>query len=398
MPKRKVSHFFQFSRVKICEISVSDDRKLTMVKLEPDRRFLAICSGCRKKVRQVHSYEVRAIRDLPMSESIVVINLHYRNVRCPDCGIRVEHHDFVAPYARYTHRLAQFVFKLCEEMTLSKVSELVHLSWDQVKNIDKSELRKRHEEIDLSDLRILTIDEISFRKHHKYLTIIANFETGKVIGVIENRDSETLANFLKKLPIEVRENIKAVAIDMWEPYIKAIKEHLHNASIVFDLFHVVAAFGRLIDKIRNDEFRQADPAMKNIMKKSRYLLLKNAQNLMHDERPRLKAILNNNQRLATVYILKDYLKRLWQYTSRAWAIKFLDYWCTLAFESGIKQLKKFTKTLRKYSYGILNHCHYTIHTGKLEGINNKIKVIKRKAYGYHDLRYFGLKIIHATSS
>ena len=398
MPKRKISHFFRFPRVKIQEISVSDDRTLTMVKLEPDRRFLPICSGCKKRVRKVHSYEVRAIRDLPMSESMVVINLRYRNVRCTHCGIRVEHHDFVAPYARYTHRLAQFVFLLCEEMTLSKVSELLHLSWDQVKNIDKSELRKRYENLDLSDVRILTIDEISFRKHHKYLTVIANFETGEVIGVVENRDYDALANFLKTLPLEVRKNIKAVAIDMWDAYIKAIEEHLPNAAIVFDLFHVTAAFGRLIDKIRNDEFRQADPAMKKLMKHSRYMLLKNAQNLKDQERPQLKEILKNNERLATVYLLKDYLRRLWQYTSRSWAVKFLNYWCKLALDSGIELLEKFVNTLTHYSYGIINHCNYPIHTGKLEGINNKIKVIKRKAYGYHDLQYFGLKIMHATSS
>jgi len=398
MSKQKITHFFRFPRVKIREISVSDDRTVTMVKLEPDRRFLPVCSGCKKRVRKVHSYEVRAIRDLPMSESMVVINLRYRNVRCPDCGIRVEHHDFVAPYARYTHRLARFVFKLCEEMTLSKVSELLHLSWDQVKTIDKSELRNRYENIDLSELRILTIDEISFRKHHKYLTVIANFETGAVIGVVENRDYDALANFLKTLPLEVRDNIEAVAIDMWDPYIKAIEEYLPQAAIVFDFFHVTAAFGRLIDKIRNEEFRRADPAMKKLMKRARYILLKNAQNLKREERPKLKQILKNNERLATVYLLKDYLKRLWQYRSQAWALKFLHYWCQLARDSGIKALQTFCKTLTRYCYGIINHCKYPIHTGKLEGINNKIKVIKRKAYGYNDLEYFALKIMHATSS
>ena len=398
MPKRKITHFFRFSRVKIKEVSVSADCFMTLVKLEPDGRFLPVCSGCHKKVRRIHSYENRAIRDLPMSESMVIINLRYRNVRCPDCGIRVEHHDFVAPYARYTHRLATLVFKLCEDMSLSKVSELLNLSWDQVKNIDHSELRKRYANIDLSNLRILTIDEISFRKHHKYLTIIANFETGEVIGVVENRDYDALANFLKKIPLEVRQNIEAVAIDMWDPFIKAVKDHLPNALIVFDLFHVVAAFGRVINKIRNHEFRKADPQMKKIMKRSRYLLLKNAQNLNDEEQPRLKEILQNNQALATAYILKDYLKRLWQYKSRSWAVKFLIYWCNLAKNSGIELLQKFIKTLIQHAYGIINHCDYPIHTGKLEGINNKIKVIKRKAYGYHDLQYFGLKIMHATSS
>ncbi len=333
-----------------------------------------------------------------MIESIVLLILRYRKLRCPDCGIRVEHHDFVDPYARHTHRLAQFVFKLCEHMTLKDVAELLHMSWYQVKEIDKSELRKRYQDRNFDGVKILSIDELSIRKHHKYLTIISDFQSGEVIGVAENRDYWALANFLKNLPSEVCHNIEAVAIDMWDPYIKAIKEHLPNANIVFDLFHVTAAFSRLIDKVRNIEYRKADSELKRLMKGSRFLLLKNPQNLRADEQPRLKAILKSNEPLSLLYILKDYLKRLWQYRYRAAAENFLNYWCQLALQSGMQLLYKFVNMLLNYSYGILNHCKYQIHTGKLEGINNKIKVIKRKAYGYHDLNYFAFKIMHATAT
>jgi len=333
-----------------------------------------------------------------MIESIVLIILRYRKVRCPDCGIRVEHHDFVATYARYTYRLAQFVFKLCEHMTLQDVAELLHMSWYQVKEIEKSELMKRYKTRNFDGIKILSIDEISIKKHHKYLTVITNFDTGEVIGVVENRDYEALATFLKTIPFEVRRTIEAVAIDMWDPYIKAIKEHCPKAGIVFDLFHVIAAFSRLIDKVRNIEYRKADAELKRLMKGARYLLLKNPQNVKADERPRLKAILKSNENLALLYILKEYLKRLWQYRYRASAKKFLYYWCQLALESGIQPLYKFVTMLLNYSYGIINHCKYKIHTSKIEGTNNKIKVIKRRAYGYHDLQYFALKIMHATAT
>lgn len=333
-----------------------------------------------------------------MLQSIVIINLCYRKVRCPDCGIRVEEHDFVAPYARHTYRLAQFVFELCKHMTVQDVANLLHISWHQAKEIDKSELKSRYPKRDFQQLRILCVDEISIRKHHNYLTIICNFQTGEVIGVTENRDYQALANFLKNLPPEVCKNIEAVAIDMWDPYIKAIKECCPKAAIVFDLFHVTAAFSRLIDKVRNIEYRKADPNLRNLMKSSRFLLLKNPQNLHSDEQPRLQAILKNNETLALLYILKDYLKRLWQYRYQAAAEKFLNYWCQLALQSGCQPLYKFVNTLIDYSYGILNHCKYQIHTGKLEGINNKIKVIKRKAYGFHDNDYFALKIMAATAT
>ena len=333
-----------------------------------------------------------------MTQSVVIINLRYRKVRCPDCGIRVEQHDFVAPYARYTDRLAQFVFELCKHMTVTDVAELLHISWHQVKEIDKSELKSRYPKRDFENLKILCIDEISIRKHHKYLTIVCNFQTGEVIGVVENRDYLALANFLKDLPSGVCDGIEAVAIDMWDPYIKAIKEFCPNADIVFDLFHVAAAFSRLVDKVRNIEYRKADAQLKELMKGSRFLLLKNPHNLSDEEQPRLKAILKNNQTLSLLYILKDYLKRLWRYRYRSVADKFLKYWCELALQSGCQPLYKFVSMLLNHSYGILSHCKYQIHTGKLEGINNKIKVIKRKAYGYHDNEYFALKIMAATAT
>ena len=223
-------------------------------------------------------------------------------------------------------------------MTLKDVAELLHMSWHQVKEIDKSELRKRYQEVDFKDVKILAIDEISIRKRHKYLTIICNFQTGEVIGVVENRDYNALSNFLKNLPSEVRGNIEAVAIDMWDPYVKAIKKHLPNALIVFDLFHVKAAFSRLIDKLRNIEYRNADSKLKSLMKHSRFLFLKNPQNLKTEERPQLKEILKLNEPLALAYILKDYVKRIWQYRYRASAEKFLLYWCDLALDSGIELL------------------------------------------------------------
>jgi transposase len=281
-------------------------------------------------------------------------------------------------------------------MTITDVSELLMLSWDQVKTIDKSELKKRYATINTQGLTTLCVDEISIKKHHHYLTIIANYQTGHVLGVMKDRNYYSLANFLKKLPIKVRENIQAVAMDMWDPYIKAVQEYCPKAHIVFDFFHVVAAFSRVIDKIRNQHYRDADSEKKKLMKKSRFLLLKNPHNLKADERPRLKQILKQNQTLAHIYILKEYLKRLWQYKYSKCAHDFFLYWCQLALDTKCKELYKFVKMLFRYSYGIINHCKFQIHTSKLEGINNKIKVMKRKAYGYRDLEYFSLKIIQAT--
>jgi transposase len=158
----------------------------------------------------------------------------------------------------------------------------------------------------------------------------------------------------------------------------------------------VAHFGRVIDTVRNSEYRKASKQDQAVYKGAKYLLLKNRKNLRrHNQRQQLKQLLALNEVINTVYILKDKLKRLWAYRSRTWAAKALDHWLAMARSVKHPSLTSFAKTLDRYRYGILNHCDYPIHTGKLEGVNNKIKVIKRKAYGFHDIDYFTLKIYQA---
>ena len=159
---------------------------------------------------------------------------------------------------------------------------------------------------------------------------------------------------------------------------------------------MVSNFSRVIDKVRNSEYHKASEEDKAVYKGTKYLLLKNRENLKNpDQRQHLKELLALNETISTVMILKDKLKHIWTYRSRTWAAKALDQWCQLARTLNQQSVTAFVKTLEKYRYGILNHCDYAIHNGKIEGVNNKIKVIKRKAYGFQDLRYFTLKIYQA---
>jgi len=244
-------------------------------------------------------------------------------------------------------------------------------------------------------LTALAVDEISLRKGHHYLTVIIDWQTGRV-G--KDRRYETLKAFFDTLNDEQRAAIKAIAMDMWDPYIKAVQECCPQAAIVFDQFHVVRAFGRVIDAVRNREYRKALKEGKDVIKGSHYLLLKKRENLREKEKPRLKALLKMNQPLMTVYLLKDYLKKLWEYRYPRCAQRFLDFWCDIARESTIRSLITFAKTLQRYAYGIINHCRFPLHTSRLEGINNKIKVIKRGAYGFHDTEYFCLIIKNAFAT
>ena len=155
----------------------------------------------------------------------------------------------------------------------------------------------------------------------------------------------------------------------------------------------MAAFNRVIDKIRNSEYRKAAKENKDVFKGSKYLLLKNRSKVRTKQhRQQLKQLLEINEVISTVMILKDQLKHIWTYRSRTWAGKALDHWCALARSLNHRPLRSFANMLERHRYGILNHCEYPVHTGKLEAVNNKIKLIKRKAYRFHGLRYFTLKI------
>jgi len=189
-----------------------------------------------------------------------------------------------------------------------------------------------------------------------------------------------------------KDSIQAVAIDTWDPSIKAIRTYCPKAVMVFDQFHLVKAFGKVIDQVRRQEFKKASQEGKKVMKGSKYLLLKNLDHLLPQERPQLQRVLELNQNLSTVYLLKDFLKELWKGKSRSQVQKTLEEWCKLAYESHLKPVMAFAKMLKNDAYGIYNHCLYPLHTSRLEGINNQMKVMKRRAFGYHDLEYFSFII------
>jgi transposase len=395
-----IASYFPFRRIKIISQRVNSQATVAHIQVKPDKRFQPICHECGKPAAGVHSWTQRKIRDLSMAATQLWVTCHYRKVFCAHChGIHIEALDLFHPYLRVTLRLAHFVYQLCRVMTVSEVAQLLDLDWKTVKNIDKFYLERDFGQPDLRGLRILAVDEISIRKGHSYLTVVLDYLSGRVLYIGKKRKAKTLKRFFNKLSISQRKKIEAVAMDMWDPFIKAVTDKLPQAKIVFDPFHVVANFSRVIDKVRNSEYRKASKADKAVFKGVKYLLLKNRRNVRRQShRQQLKELLALNQVISTVMILKEKLKHIWTYRSRTWAGKALDQWCVLAKSLKNRSVNTFVRTLQRYQYGIINHCDYPIHTGKLEGVNNKIKVIKRKAYGFHDLRYFTLKIYQAFSN
>ncbi len=333
-----------------------------------------------------------------MGSAEILLQVEYRRVWCVGCRkAKVERLSFVDSSKRITHRLARYIYALCKVMTVEDVARHLDLNPKTIKTVDKHFLEQEFGRTDYDGLRILAIDEIALHKGQSgYMTVVLDYLAGRVVWMGKGRSIKTLDLFFAGMSKEQKQAIEAVALDMWEPFINRVRHHCPQAKVVFDLFHLVKGFGAVIDQVRRDEVRKAATEEDRcFIKGSRYLLLKNRSNLRPRERVRLRNLLAANERISAVYMLKDQLKMIYRYRRRGWAKKALDQWCELASEVDHPSMRRFIGRLRNFEYGILNHCDYSIGTSPLEGVNNKIKVIKRKAYGFHDHEYFALKIKQA---
>ena len=281
-------------------------------------------------------------------------------------------------------------------MAVKHVGKYFALGWDRVKGIDKGLLRKRLGAVDLSDVEVIAMDEFAIQKGHRYATVIVEARRKRVLWVGSGRGREDIRPFFELLGPTRRSKIKAVAMDMNAAYLEEVRAQCPQAEIVYDLFHVVANYGReVIDRVRVEEANRVrnDELGRKVIKGSRWLLLRNHENIeKRDDRVRLRDLLAANRKLATVYILKDDLKHLWEYHYSGAALRFWNGWYSRAVRSRIAPLVKFAKNLKAHLSTILAHCRWRLSTSLLEGINNKIKVIKRMAYGFRDDEYFFLKI------
>ena len=278
-------------------------------------------------------------------------------------------------------------------MTIKDVAKNLELHWDTVKEIEKKKLANKYKKVDLRGVTHTAIDEFAIKKGHVYQTVVMDLLQGRIIYVAKDRQMSSLDNFWKIVDRQ-KVKIEAVAMDMWPAYIGSVLAHCPSAAIVFDRFHIIRKLNEAIDQTRRLLFsEEKDINKKKIIKGTRWLLLKKRVKISESGQKRLQEALAVNQPLAQAYYLKEELDLLWQETDLKEAESFLNDWCDQATATEVTPLVKFVARLKLHRSGILNWFNYRISTGPLEGMNNKIKVLKRKAYGYRDMEYFNLKIL-----
>jgi len=358
------------------------------------------CPVCHGKLVTRRGKVQRWFHTLPIGRKRVYIKFYVPRVFCHSCKIvRQITIGFADERFTYTKSFARYAMELSRHMTIQDVAIHLGISWDVIKEIQQRHLERRYSRPKLKQLELLAIDEISIGKHHRYLTVVLDLVTGAVVFVGDGRGADALLPFWKRLR-HSRAKIRAVAMDMSPAYISAVSKNLPKATIVFDHFHLIKMFNDKLSKLRRDLQNQAAKDGKKVLKGTRWLLLKNPENLndSRNEKQRLDEALLLNKSLATAYYLKEDLRQLWSQCSKEEASAFMDDWIARARSSDIKMLISFSKTLEEHRAGILAYYDFPISTGPLEGTNNKIKTLQKQAYGFRDMSFFKLKIqaLHET--
>jgi transposase len=339
-------------------------------------------------------FKERMLRLVPMGMRPTYLRLGIWRLQCKSCGaLRWPRLPFVRGKARHTRRFAQFAIDLVHWMTVLGVARVLRVGWDLVKDIHMEHLKSKYQAPPLKDLKYLGIDEFSIRKGRSYMSIFVDLQSGRILHAVEGNAGKDIVPFLKVLRRKAP-NLKAIAMDMSTAFSSAVEEHLPGVAIVFDRYHVSALMNKGIEDLRREQQSQLDEEGQKVLKGTRFLLLKNYETLDQEKQTRLAQLLQANAPLLTLHTMKEQFREFWEKDSIEQAIPFLDAWCTDAEKSGVKELKKIATTLMRHSHGLLNYYYHRISCGLVEGINNKIKTLKRQAYGFRDMTYFKLRLYH----
>ena len=355
---------------------------------------------CCPKCGHIHlvknGYRFREFVGLPIGGKKVIVRMKVQRYKCrnPECNYdRQEKIPFATGSRSYTHRFAKYVVDLLKGMTLLDVSRLLEVNWDMIKDIHCDHLERHYSPPCLDGVKNIGIDEFAVRKGHIYKTIVVDLDTGRILYVGEGKGADALDKFWKRVK---RKGliIKHVATDLSSAFISSVFENCPNAVHVFDHFHVVKLMNDKLDDIRRMVYNmEKDINKRKVIKGTRYLLLSNGEDVYDSKyNSRLENALEMNRPLSQAYYLKEQLREIWMQPDKEMAEDVLIDWVEQAMTSGIKQLLQMAATLMAHRSGILAWYDCRISTGKVEGINNKIKVMKRNAYGFRDDRYFKLRL------
>jgi len=370
-----------------------------IVRIDRLGRRLLRCGVCRLRCREVHSVrKERTWRDLSMRKLRLILRYRPRRVNCPRCGVRVEDFPWARPWARVTTALAEAVATLARQLSWKATAREYGLNWKSVAAIVKRAVQYGLEKRRRPPVHVIGIDEVSRRKGQVYLTVVYDLERRVLLWVGEDRTEEAVRKFFtEELGRRRCGTLRVVCLDMWAPYAKLVREHARNAQILFDRFHIVKHLHEAVEEVRRSLWRQLSCQERVSFKGTRWLLLKNPWNLTPDQRERLSTLVRWNTPLVRAWYLKEAFQLFWTYKQPWRAEQHLRKWMNAAMRSKLEPFKKFVRLLRAHLDGILAWTKIRLSNGALEGMNNKIKSISHRAFGFRLAENFIVAIYHCCA-
>ena len=398
MPRLKstllVRKMFDFKDYKLHDVEIDEEHEDAITVFLDRARKTANCPVCGRRCSNIESTYMRRVRDLNIGTLKCFIAFRECKVRCA-CGYRgIEKLNFVDKYSHCTKRFEDYVSRLCQLMSLSDAASVAEIDWKTARHIDKKYLNHLVSDLKSISPTRLGVDEVAYQKRHKYLTVVRDLTIERVIWVGIGRKKTTLDGFFKELDKAKCSMIEVVVMDMWDPYIASTRENT-NAKIVFDKFHIAKKINEAVDKVRKQEFAKADAETQKKFKKKRFIILKRGKDLDDKKRETLDELMRESKTLYQAYLLKEQVLDVFDEKDEKIALSRLDRWFENVEKSGLQQFKAVVKTIRSYFYGVVNYFKYRLTNAASEAFNNKINVIKRRAYGFHDIEYFKLKILQS---
>ena len=339
----------------------------------------------------------RRVRDLSCGDTRIYLEFEVRRVQCRRCGkVKRERLEFLADNPFYTKRFAHYVGRRCRSTTIKDLAKELHLDWDTVKSLEEQTMRAQLTRAGTPGPKAIGIDEISIRKGQSYRIVVSDLLRRRPIwfGGADRKEA-SMALFYDWLGEKKSQGVRLAVMDMWRPFRSVTVARAPQAAILFDKFHIMRHLGKALDEVRKSEYRRLSGHDRSYIKGQKYTLLSHRENLTPAGRQNLKKLLAANKRLNTAYLLKESFGQLWDYQREGWARRFFDNWRASLKWQRLKPYEKFAEMIERHWDGIAAYCkpENKVSLGFVEGFNNKIRVIQRRAYGLRDEEYLRLKIL-----
>jgi len=350
-------------------------------------------------VRAFYDHKMRRVRDLACGDTRVYLEVEVRRVWCPHCGaVKQEQLPWLAANPFYTKRFAFMVGRRCRTATLRDVARELRLDWKTVKELDKQYMCQQLRRAGTPGPQSIGIDEIAIRKGHTYRIVVSDLARRRVLWFGgQDRSEESMDRFYAWLGAQKSQRIRVAVMDMWKPFRTSTLKAAHapQAQIVFDKFHVLRHLAEALDQVRKSEYARLRGKDRQFIKGQKYTLLSRREHLTLEGRRALQKLLRANKRLHTAYLLKESFSQLWDYEREGWARRFFEHWRAALKWQRLNPLEKFADMIERHWDGIAAYCHREnkVALGFVEGLNNKIRVIQRRAYGLRDEESLRLKIL-----